>query len=41
MGQDLRSYLELVKSKKTDDFQIVTREINPAYEITALVAKLV
>ena len=40
MGQDLRSYLELVKSKKPDDFQIVTREINPAYEITALVAKL-
>ncbi|MBI2359266.1 MAG: UbiD family decarboxylase, partial [Deltaproteobacteria bacterium] len=40
MAQDLRSYLELVKSKKPDDFQIITREVNPAYEITALVAKL-
>ncbi|MBI2089089.1 MAG: UbiD family decarboxylase [Deltaproteobacteria bacterium] len=40
MAQDLRSYLELVKSKKPDDFQVVTKEINPAYEITALVVKL-
>jgi len=40
MAQDLRSYLERVKSKNADDFLVVTKEIDPAYEITALVVKL-
>jgi UbiD family decarboxylase len=40
MAQDLRSYLDLVKRKKPEDFVIVSREVDPAYEITALVVKL-
>jgi UbiD family decarboxylase len=40
MGQDLRSYLDLVKRKKPDDLVIVSREVAPAYEITAVAAKL-
>jgi 2,5-furandicarboxylate decarboxylase 1 len=40
MAQDLRSFLDLVKRTRPADFQIVSRPIDPAYEITALVAKL-
>src|SRR5262249_5651184 len=40
MTQDLRSYLDLVKRKKPDDLVIVSREVNPAYEMTAVAAKL-
>jgi 3-polyprenyl-4-hydroxybenzoate decarboxylase len=40
MAQDLRSFLDLVKRQKPDDFQIVSRPVDPAYEITALVVKL-
>src|SRR5438094_881481 len=40
MGQDLRSYLDTVKRRKSDEFQVVSRPIDPAYEITALVVKL-
>jgi len=40
MGQDLRSYLDALKRRKPEDFRIVTREIDPAYEITAFVVKL-
>src|SRR5436190_11801567 len=40
MGQDLRSYLDLVKRRKPDEFQVISRPIDPAYEITALVVKL-
>jgi UbiD family decarboxylase len=40
MAQDLRSYLDLVKRRKADDFVIVSREVNPNYEITAVAAKL-
>src|SRR5918993_1132411 len=40
VGQDLRSYLDLVKRRRADDFVIVSREVNPNYEITALAAKL-
>ncbi|HSF05237.1 MAG TPA: UbiD family decarboxylase [Methylomirabilota bacterium] len=40
MAQDLRSFLDLLKRKRPDDFQVVSREIDPAYEITALVVKL-
>jgi UbiD family decarboxylase len=40
MAQDLRSFLEQVKRKRPTDFQVVTRRIDPAYELTALVVKL-
>ncbi len=40
MAQDLRSYLDTIKRRKADDFQIVSKEINPAFDITALVVKL-
>jgi UbiD family decarboxylase len=40
MAQDLRSFLDLVKREKPEDFQIVSRPVDPAYEITALVVKL-
>src|SRR5215467_10732850 len=40
MAQDLRSYLDLVKRKKPDELLIVSRPIDPAYEITAAVVKL-
>src|SRR5258708_32330746 len=40
MGQDLRSYLDSVKRRKSEEFQVVSRAIDPAYEITALVVKL-
>ncbi len=40
MAQDLRSFLEQVKRAKPDAVQVVKKEIDPAYEITALVVKL-
>jgi UbiD family decarboxylase len=40
MAQDLRSFLDLLKRKRPDDVQVISREIDPAYEITALVVKL-
>jgi len=40
VAQDLRSYLDLVKRRAPGDFEIVAREVDPAYEITALVVKL-
>src|SRR5881397_3412310 len=40
MGQDLRGYLDAVKRRKPDELQVVSRPIDPAYEITALVVKL-
>jgi UbiD family decarboxylase len=40
MAQDLRSFLDLVKRTRPADFQIVSRPVDPAYEITALVARL-
>src|SRR2546428_10009760 len=40
MGQDLRSYLDTVKRRKSDEFQVISRPIDPAYELTALVVKL-
>jgi UbiD family decarboxylase len=40
MGQDLRSYLDLIKRRRPDEFVIVSKEVDPAYEITALVVKL-
>ncbi|MBI2162173.1 MAG: UbiD family decarboxylase [Candidatus Rokubacteria bacterium] len=40
MAQDLRSYLEQIKRRKPEDFKIVAKPVDPAYEITALVVKL-
>src|SRR5437588_13080898 len=40
MGQDLRSFIDAVKRARPDDVQIVKKEVDPAYEITALVVKL-
>jgi len=40
MAQDLGSFLDLLKRTRPADFQIVARPVDPAYEITALVAKL-
>jgi 2,5-furandicarboxylate decarboxylase 1 len=40
MAQDLRAFLDLIKRTRPADFQIVSRPVDPAYEITALVVKL-
>ncbi len=40
MAQDLRSFIEAVKRAKPDDVVVVKKEVDPAYEITALVVKL-
>ncbi|TMA06242.1 MAG: UbiD family decarboxylase [Deltaproteobacteria bacterium] len=40
MSQDLRSYLELIRRKQPDDLLTVAREVDPAFELTAVVAKL-
>jgi UbiD family decarboxylase len=40
MAQDLRSFLDLIKRRKPEDFRIVSKPVDPAYEITALVVKL-
>jgi 2,5-furandicarboxylate decarboxylase 1 len=40
MAQDLRSYLDLIKRQKPDDLVIVSKELDPAYEVTATVVKL-
>ena len=40
MAQDLRTFIEAVKRAKPDDVVVVKKEVDPAYEITALVVKL-
>jgi UbiD family decarboxylase len=40
VAQDLRSFLDAVKRARAADLQIVSRPVDPSYEITALVAKL-
>jgi len=40
MAQDLRGFLEQIKRRKPDDLLVISREVDPAYEITALVVKL-
>jgi UbiD family decarboxylase len=40
MSQDLRSFLDQLKRNRPDDLVVVSREIDPAYEMTALVVKL-
>jgi UbiD family decarboxylase len=40
MSQDLRSYLDLIKQNHPEDFLSVSREVDPAFEITAITVKL-
>jgi UbiD family decarboxylase len=40
MPQDLRSYLDLIKQSHPEDFLAVSREVDPAFEITAVTVKL-
>lgn len=40
MPQDLRSYLESIKQNHPEDFLAISREVDPAFEITALTVKL-
>src|SRR5207237_10686740 len=40
MAQDLRTYLDLVKRRKPGDFEIVSKPVDPRFEITALVVEL-
>src|SRR5205085_5102258 len=40
VAQDLRSYPDSIKRTRAADFQIVSRPVDPSYEITGLVAKL-
>ncbi len=39
-SNDLRSFLDDLKSKMAEDFVLVKREINPKFQLSALVAKL-
>jgi len=40
MPQDLASYLDFIRTRNSEDLIRVEREVNPAFEITATVAKL-
>jgi len=40
MSQDLRSYLDLIRRKKPEDLLVISKEVDPAYEITAITVKL-
>src|SRR5882724_7091772 len=40
MAQDLRTFLDALKTRKGDEVQVVTQEVDPAFEITAIVVKL-
>ena len=40
MAQDLPGYLDLIKRSRPEDLLAVSKELDPAYEITALVVKL-
>src|SRR5919106_1111397 len=40
MSQDLRSYLDLIKQNHPEDFLVIAREVDPAFEITAITVKL-
>ena len=40
MSQDLRSYIDRIKKDQPDDFLAISREIDPAFEITAMTVKL-
>ena len=40
MPQDLRTFLEQVKQVNSEDFLTISREVDPAFEITAITVKL-
>lgn len=40
MSQDLRSYLDKVRAERPEEFLTISREVDPAYEITASIVKL-
>ena len=40
MSQDLRTYLDAFKQNHPGDFLVVSREVDPAFEITAITVKL-
>ena len=40
MPQDLRTFLDQVKRENPQDFLVVSREVDPAFEITAITVKL-
>src|ERR671925_1250351 len=40
MPQDLRSYLDLIKKHQPEGLLVISREVDPAFEITAIVVKL-
>jgi 2,5-furandicarboxylate decarboxylase 1 len=40
MAQDLPGYLDQIKRSRPDDLLVVSKELDPAFEITALVVKL-
>jgi UbiD family decarboxylase len=40
MSQDLRSYLNEIKQRHAEDFVAISREVDPAFEITAITVKL-
>jgi len=40
MAQDLRSFLDITKRNHAEDLLVVSREVDPAYEITAITVKL-
>jgi len=40
MPQDLRTYIETVKQNNLEDFLTISREVDPAFEITAIAVKL-
>ena len=40
MAQDLPAYLDLIKRSKPEEIVVISKELDPAYELTALVVKL-
>jgi UbiD family decarboxylase len=40
MAQDLRTYIERVKTERPDEFVTISKEVDPAYEITATIVKM-
>ncbi len=40
MAQSLTAYLDLIERKKPEEIVVISRELNPAFELTALVVKL-
>ncbi|TAK09474.1 UbiD family decarboxylase [bacterium] len=40
MSQELRSYLDLIRRKNPEDLLVISKEVDPAYELTAIVVKL-